>query len=69
MDARAFREIVDADDHLLAIGTVEPGRPLVHYAGAGWSRSGDFAGAEEWNEYLAQWSRRWNAPLTISVGD
>jgi len=68
MDATAFRETADAAEHVLAIGAVRPGRPLVHYAGAGWTKSGDFASADEWNAYVEHWARRLNAPLKIQVG-
>jgi len=69
MDAVAFRETADAAEHVLAIGAVRPGRSLVHFAGAGWTRSGDFASADEWNAYVEQWARRLGTPLTIKMGD
>ena len=53
--------------HLLVSGTVELGRTAVYYAGAGWTRSGDFKNADEWNRYLAMYAHRIESPLKISL--
>jgi rhamnogalacturonyl hydrolase YesR len=40
--------------------------PFVWYAGAGWSKSGDFADAAEWTASVEQVSARLKAPLKIT---
>ncbi len=69
MTPDVFKEAIEVDNHLVAIGTARTGRPVVHWAGAGWTRSGDFGSADEWNQYLEQWSRRVAAPLVVTVRD
>ena len=43
---------LDTQEHALLRTTVKRGQPLVYYAGAGWTRSGDFPGKESWVRYL-----------------
>ncbi len=62
-----FREIREDSIHVLMIGSASIGRPVVYYAGAGWTRSGDFAGKKEWEEYLDQFASRLEKPLEIVV--
>ena len=35
-----------------------PGKPFVYYAGACWSKSGDFAGEADWERYLKEYRRQ-----------
>ncbi len=53
--------------HLLVTGTAELGKTAVYYAGAGWTRSGDFKNADEWNQYLAIYAKRIEGPLKILI--
>jgi hypothetical protein len=55
----------DGEDALL-MGRAEPGRPFVHYLGAGWSKSGDFADAAAWEAKVANVAARVAAPLKVS---
>ncbi len=48
------------DDHLALI-KVTPGKPFVYYAGAGWSKSGDFPTAESWEKYLRAYPTKFSA--------
>jgi hypothetical protein len=41
--------------------------PAVYYAGFGWNRSGDFATVEDWDRYIAEYSRRLRAPLKVTI--
>jgi rhamnogalacturonyl hydrolase YesR len=41
----------------LAITSVSPGKPLVYRAGAGWSKSGEFADAKAWTAYVKKTAR------------
>lgn len=40
---------------------------VVFYAGFGWQKSGQFASAEAWDAYLAQFARRLASPLEVRV--
>jgi unsaturated rhamnogalacturonyl hydrolase len=33
------------------------GLPVVYYAGAGWSKSGDFPDEKEWTKYVSRFAR------------
>jgi hypothetical protein len=56
----------DAKDQLFAVAGAGTGTRLTYYAGAAWTRLGDFASAAEWNAYLQLYSRWLAAPLTIA---
>jgi rhamnogalacturonyl hydrolase YesR len=53
--------------HYLATANAKPGQPFVYYLGAGWSRSGDFADARAWDDYVRTTAARIAAPVKISV--
>jgi hypothetical protein len=55
----------DGQDALL-MGHALPGRPFVHYLGAGWSKSGDFPDAAAWEAKVANVAARVAAPLKVS---
>jgi unsaturated rhamnogalacturonyl hydrolase len=52
----------------LALSQVGAGKPLVYYIGAGWSRSGDFPGADSWTRYVGRFAERLESPLQVVVG-
>jgi unsaturated rhamnogalacturonyl hydrolase len=54
--------------NMLAITQVAPGKPLVYYFGAGWSRSGDFPTRDSWTRYVARFADRLRAPLVVKTG-
>jgi hypothetical protein len=51
----------------LVILTQLPKEPIDYYAGAGWSKSGDFADAAAWQKYLEEAAQRIQAPLQVSA--
>jgi rhamnogalacturonyl hydrolase YesR len=51
----------------LAVTQVEGGKHLVYFLGAGWSRSGDFATAEDWKRYLIRFAEKRDQPLVVSA--
>ena len=53
--------------HLLVMATPQAGK-LVYYAGFGWTKSGQFATAADWDQYLADYSKRLAAPLEVRFG-
>ena len=54
------------NDQYLLIARAAPGRRFTYYAGAGWTRSGDFDTVADWNAYLTNFSRRLDVPLRLS---
>jgi hypothetical protein len=56
-----------AEDSLqyLLIGRAETGKSLTYYAGAGWTRSGDFASEQEWNSYIDARAALMASPLSV----
>jgi pectinesterase len=62
-----FSFFKETKDQWLAGATARTGVTLAYYAGAGWTRTGDFASAEEWNTYLNIFAQLLAAPLTISI--
>lgn len=59
---------MDRADALL-LGRAQPGQPFVHYLGAGWSKSGDFADAAAWEALVRNVAARAALPLHISGGE
>lgn len=57
----------EADGHYLALGTATPGKPFVHYIGAGWSKSGDFPDVAAWEAHVRQLAARLKSPLKVKV--
>jgi hypothetical protein len=51
----------------LILAKASPGKPLRFYAGAGWSKDGEFTTQEVWNSYLASWAARIRKPVTVAV--
>ncbi len=63
----AFQGFAEDDRNHLALAKVTPGQPLRYYAGAGWSRAGEFTSQEAWNRYVAAFAARLKAPVTVTV--
>ncbi|MGA2624936.1 MAG: DUF4861 family protein [Bacteroidota bacterium] len=63
----SFIEMNEDKVHYLIIGSTSPGNRFTYYAGAGWTRSGDFSSADDWNGYLARFAHRIAYPLRITV--
>jgi hypothetical protein len=66
LDPAALGRIVQAENQWLALIPAAPGRPVIYYAGAGWSRGG-FPTAKGWFDYLEQFARRLRSPLQVTV--
>ncbi len=56
----------NADGHLLAKGSYEPGSEYVYYWGFAWDRA-DIQTPEAWNHYMADFVRRLRNPLKIEI--
>jgi outer membrane translocation and assembly module TamA len=48
----------DTPSDRLVVVSVEPGKPLVYRAGAGWSKSGEFRDAAAWERYVQREARK-----------
>jgi pectinesterase len=56
----------DERNHLL-LAKVTTGQPLRYYAGAGWSKAGEFTTPQAWNDYVAAWAARAAWPVQIAL--
>ena len=54
----------DERNHLL-LAKVATGQPLRYYAGAGWSKAGEFSTPQDWHDYVAAWAARAAWPVQI----
>ncbi|MCU0784764.1 MAG: glycoside hydrolase family 88 protein [Verrucomicrobia bacterium] len=61
------KEFTKDEANFLAIASAAPGKPLVYYLGAGWSKSGDFADATAWQKYVTHFAQRLAAPLKVKL--
>jgi pectinesterase len=62
----AFLRFADDPVHCLLIARARAGKAFTYYAGAGWTRSGDFASAADWNSYLARKAALIGSPLAVT---
>lgn len=67
MPKEYFFGIKEDNKHVLILGTIALNKTATYFAGAGWTRSGDFHSADDWNKYLKEYSERLEAPLQISL--
>jgi len=63
----AFQGFAEDDRNQLVLARATAGTPLRYYAGAGWSRAGEFTTREAWNAYVAAFSARIRAPVTVTL--
>jgi len=63
----AAREMKQAANHYLVTAPVRSGVPVVHYAGAGWTDSGDYPHPETWWAYVADFADRMEHPVRLTV--
>jgi unsaturated rhamnogalacturonyl hydrolase len=47
------------------LGKATVGQPITYYFGAGWSKSGDFPAAENWDAYVRDFAQRLKSPLVV----
>ncbi len=65
----ALDSITREGRHDMAVMTVKPGEPVVSYAGAGWTASGDVDSVEAWWAHLDAEAARLSAPVVVTVGE
>lgn len=64
---KSIKNFIEDTEHFLIIGETSKDKRFTYYAGAGWTRSGDFRNVEEWNEYLKNFALRFQTPLRITI--
>ena len=63
----AFAGFAEDDRNHLVLAKVTPGVPLRYFAGAGWSKAGEFTTQESWNAYVAAFAARARHPVHVSI--
>jgi hypothetical protein len=62
-----FVGFAEDDRNHLVLAKATPGAPLRYYAGAGWSKAGEFTSQESWNAYVTAFAARLKSPLKITL--
>lgn len=58
VDPDSLVDMIERDEHAIAIVRAETGTPFVYHAGATWSRSPVLSTSGEWQDYLLEFSRK-----------
>lgn len=56
-----------ADGNYLAVTKVPADGIVTYYAGFGWNKTGQFASDDDWDRYVADWARKLQAPLQVTL--
>ena len=67
MASQNQRRFIDAAGHGIFLVAVAADQPLIYYAGAGWSKSGDFPERETWIKYVEHFACTLKHPLRIRI--
>jgi hypothetical protein len=62
-----FAGFAEDDRNQLVLAKAVPGKPLRYYAGAGWSKAGEFTSLQSWKDYVAAMAARVRSPLRITA--
>lgn len=62
-----FTGFAEDDRNHLVLAKAAAGTPLRYYAGAGWSKAGEFTTQEAWNAYVAAFAQRVRAPIKVAL--
>ena len=65
--AAAFQSFSEDERNQLIIAKVTSGQPIRYFAGAGWSKAGEFTTQQQWNDYVAACVARLRSPVKISL--
>jgi hypothetical protein len=63
----AFQGFAEDDRNHLILAKVAAGQPLRYFAGAGWSKAGEFATYQAWQDYVANAAARARAPVKVTL--
>ena len=67
VDPAAVKDQVDDDLNYYVLTKIEAGAPCVSYSGFGWTLSGDFKTAADWDRYVADFAARLRSPLEVKL--
>ena len=62
-----FAGFAEDDLNRLVLAKATTGQPLTYYAGAAWSRAGDFTTRQAWFDHVAACAARARSPLKIAT--
>lgn len=63
----AFQGFAEDDRNQLILAKVAAGQSLRYFAGAGWSKAGEFTTYQAWKDYVANAAARARAPVSVTV--
>lgn len=63
-----FAGFMEDEKQYLIAGRTSIGATVTYYAGAGWTRSGDFTTPDDWKRYLDDTAQKLQSPLNITIG-
>lgn len=63
----SFSGYAEDDRNLLLLAKATPGKAFTYFAGAGWSRAGDFANQQAWADHVAALAARVRAPVKVTL--
>jgi hypothetical protein len=63
----AFQGFAEDDRNQLVLARVAAGQTLRYFAGAGWSKAGEFTTYQAWKDYVANAAARARAPVSVTV--
>jgi pectinesterase len=67
LPADRFAGVSETHNHYLASSVARSGVAAVHYAGAGWTASGDFRSVEDWWRHLDAFAERLANPVRVTI--
>jgi len=62
-------KMIETEDHYLLIAKASTEEQFIYYAGACWSKSGDFDTVDDWDAYLQQFASRIASPVKIEIAE
>jgi len=60
-------KFTQADGNYMVISKLPENNRVTYYAGFAWDKSGQVTNAQEWDRYLAEFAKRVDAPLKVSI--
>ncbi len=63
----SFHGFAEDDRNQLVLAKVAAGQTLRYFAGAGWSKAGEFTSYQAWKDYVANAAARARAPVSVTV--
>jgi len=62
-----FLGFTEDERNQLLLAKAVSGQPLRYFAGAGWSKAGEFTTQQAWNDYVAACTARARAPVVVTI--